>query len=513
MVETTSSLASITLYLASITSSLTSITLPALRCKWDADASSCKWNRDSKNNVCVRPPQGHADLPASVKNCAAIVSGQCPEPWEVGLLSSLPLLLSSSPPLLSSSPPPPVPRALGGQAPPLLLSSSSKSILELTSPPQVPGGCCLEEHMKYVGILYSRPGFVCCNAPCTSLAAGHTNGTLVDLQGVVSNVTTYTGEVTSGMVCGEQMGSSLCAPGMRSYFSGGGMAMPGMGGLMDRQMQYSTLGLYAGQPMQGGRVTQAYGSQGDDRLMRAMMSGLGGGMGGLVDLDEDVMESGVDEISIDDFMDVLIDALNTDADVFESDRQITTDPWFGRQDIGLGPVGVKLDDPMDIFDDIYGNLNFGQNSKNLLTSPYMSANDYTTSLYGTPQLAGQFPRTPFGAFGTGFNMSHNPLAPDDADDDSLLTRQMGMMGMMNMMGMSPMGAQQMSYIQPMPMQQQNPWLAMAMQQQQQAMQQRMQQQTAWQQNLPGQAWQGMPMQQQVDAVALLKFLSVFTVVS
>merc|ERR1719452_332584 len=352
--------------------------------------------------------------------------------------------------------------------------------------------------MKYVGILYSRPGFVCCNAPCTSLAAGHTNGTLVDLQGVVSNVTTYTGEVTNGMVCGEQMGSSLCAPGMRSYFSGGGMGMPGMGGLMDRQMQYSTMGLYAGQPMQGGRVTQAYGSQGDDRLMRAMMSGLGGGMGGHVDLDEDVMESGVDEISIDDFMDVLIDALNTDADVFESDRQITTDPWFGRQDIGLGPVGVKLDDPLDIFDDIYGNLNFGQNSKNLLTSPYMSANDYTTSLYGTPQLAGQFPRTPFGAFGTGFNMSHNPLNPDDADDDSPLTRQMGMMGMMNMMGMSPM-----SYIQPMPMQQQNPWLAMAMQQQQQAMQQqamqqRMQQQMAWQQNLPGQAWQGMPMQQQVN---------------
>merc|ERR1719154_448581 len=139
-------------------------------------------------------------------------------------------------------------------------------------------------------------------------------------------------------------------------------------------------------------------------------------MGGHVDLDEDVMESRVDEISIDDFMDVLIDALNTDADVFESDRQITTDPWFGRQDIGLGPVGVKLDDPLDIFDDIYGNLNFGQNSKNLLTSPYMSANDYTTSLYGTPQLAGQFPRTPFGAFGTGFNMSPNPLNPADGYD-------------------------------------------------------------------------------------------------
>merc|ERR1719500_1884929 len=48
---------------------------------------------------------------------------------------------------------------------------------------------------------------------------------------------------------------------------------------------------------------------------------------------------------MDDFMETLIEALDTDADVFESDRQISSDPWFGN--------------PMDIFNDIYGNPGFG----------------------------------------------------------------------------------------------------------------------------------------------------------
>merc|ERR1711936_469352 len=61
----------------------------------------------------------------------------------------------------------------------------------------------------------------------------------------------------------------------------------------------------------------------------------------------------------DDFMDTLIEALDTDTDVFESDRQITSDPWFGKQKFSLGPNGIKFADPMDIFNDIYGNPGFG----------------------------------------------------------------------------------------------------------------------------------------------------------
>merc|ERR1712055_675286 len=121
---------------------------------------------------------------------------------------------------------------------------------------------------------------------------------------------------------------------------------------MDRNMQMSTMGMFGGRPMYGGRVTGGYGTIG--------MPGMG--FMNQVDLDEeglDSKEGHVEEISMDDFMDTLIEALDTDADVFESDRQITTDPWFGKQRFSLGPNGIKLANPMSIFDDIYGNPGFG----------------------------------------------------------------------------------------------------------------------------------------------------------
>merc|ERR1719370_251158 len=120
------------------------------------------------------------------------------------------------------------------------------------------------------------------------------------------------------------------------------------------------------------------------------------------------------------FMDVQIDALNTDADVFESDRQITTDPWFGRKDVGLGPLGVKLDNPMDIFDDIYGNLNYGQQGMNVLGNQGMSGPAALAGMFGTPQMASMFPGAPYGPYGAGFTSMNVTVDP-----------------LMSMMGMSP----------------------------------------------------------------------------
>merc|ERR1719337_202227 len=69
--------------------------------------------------------------------------------------------------------------------------------------------------------------------------------------------------------------------------------------------------------MFGGRVVGGYGTAG--------LPGLG--FMNEVDLDnEESKEGHVEEISMDDFMETLIEALDTDADVFESDRQITSDP-------------------------------------------------------------------------------------------------------------------------------------------------------------------------------------------
>lgn len=105
--------------------------------------------------------------------------------------------------------------------------------------------------------------------------------------------------------------------------------------------------------MYGGRVIGGYGSIG--------LPGMG--FMNQVDLDSEEglnsKEGHVEEISMDDFMETLIEALDTDADVFESDRQITSDPWFGKQRFSLGPNGLKLGNPMDIFNDIYGNPGFG----------------------------------------------------------------------------------------------------------------------------------------------------------
>jgi len=265
------------------------------RCKWEG--GSCIWNRDAQNNVCLHHPSSHTTLPDATKNCADILKGKCPPSWEV------------------------------------------------------PTGCCLEEHSKYELLLTSTPGFVCCNAPCTSLEASHKAGAKVHLF-ALTEVTTGTGLVVANQtVCNGNMGSTLCAPGMRSYF--GAYHRGGGGGLMDKNMQMSTMGIYGGRPMYGGRVIGGYGTIG--------LPGMG--FMNQVDLDGeeslDAKEGHVEEISMDDFMDTLIEALDTDADVFESDRQITSDPWFGKQKFSLGPNGIKFADPMDIFNDIYGNPGFG----------------------------------------------------------------------------------------------------------------------------------------------------------
>merc|ERR1719250_461200 len=265
------------------------------RCKWEG--GSCIWNRDAQNNVCLHPPASHATLPDATRNCADILKGRCPLSWEV------------------------------------------------------PTGCCLEEHSKYELLLTSTPGFVCCNAPCTSLEASHKNGSQV-LLFALTEVTTGTGLVVANQtVCNGNMGSTLCAPGMRSYF--GAYSRGGGGGLMDKNIQMSIMGMYGGRPMYGGRVVGGYGTIG--------LPGMG--FMNQVDLNSEEglnsKEGHVEEISMDDFRETLIEALDTDADVFESDRQITSDPWFGKQNFGLGPSGIKFGDPMDIFNDIYGNPGFG----------------------------------------------------------------------------------------------------------------------------------------------------------
>ena len=42
-------------------------------------------------------------------------------------------------------------------------------------------------------------------------------------------------------------------------------------------------------------------------------------------------DSHVDEITVDDFFDAIIEALDNDKDVFEYKKEVNADSWFGKQ--------------------------------------------------------------------------------------------------------------------------------------------------------------------------------------
>ena len=104
--------------------------------------------------------------------------------------------------------------------------------------------------------------------------------------------------------------------------------------MLDRKMQYKVMGMYGGEGIFGGNINPGYGN------LEKFLGG--GGYMGKVKGDE--KEEHVDEISVDDFMDVLIKALDSDDDVFESSYKMTSDNWHGKQVIGgcgCGPLDLQ----------------------------------------------------------------------------------------------------------------------------------------------------------------------------
>merc|ERR1712025_840302 len=65
-------------------------------------------------------------------------------------------------------------------------------------------------------------------------------------------------------------------------------------------------------------------------------------------------ESHVDEITVDDFFDAIIEALDNDKDVFEYNKEIYSDSWFGKQSFGGWMDGFSFIDPKKFIDPIYG---------------------------------------------------------------------------------------------------------------------------------------------------------------
>merc|ERR1719500_59387 len=89
--------------------------------------------------------------------------------------------------------------------------------------------------------------------------------------------------------------------------------------------------------------------------MGGMMGDLGAAQAALEEVKVDSSKNEhVDEITVDDFFNVLIGALDNDKDVFDSEAEMTSDPWFGKQLFGGHPSGINFIDPWRFIDQIYG---------------------------------------------------------------------------------------------------------------------------------------------------------------
>merc|ERR1712168_1677928 len=61
-----------------------------------------------------------------------------------------------------------------------------------------------------------------------------------------------------------------------------------------------------------------------------------------------------EEITVDDIMDVLIESLSKDKDVFDYSREINSDPWFQKQAFGGFTDKFSFIDPWKFISQIYG---------------------------------------------------------------------------------------------------------------------------------------------------------------
>jgi len=230
---------------------------------------------------------------------------------------------------------------------------------------QVSRACCSDH--KYDNLLTTRDDdeYTCCNTPCDSIQAAFDAGN-EDCRYEV-----------------DYENKTQCAPTERfGLFGGrpGGMGMGGLGGspMMGSVGLKKLLGFRGLNPMGIGNVIPGFGNQGLQGMLGLAAVGQAG--------DDSSKGKHVDEITVDDLMTSLIDALDNDKDVFEYEREVTSDPWFKKQGFGGVKNSFSFIDPWMFIDQIYGSP-FG------LSSAQMSYG----RMYGIPR--NRFSRPQFGSFG------------------------------------------------------------------------------------------------------------------
>jgi len=224
---------------------------------------------------------------------------------------------------------------------------------------QVPSDCCPAPYDKYATVLSAAPGKVCCNAPCAAieLAWRGKQGNATEGIPPVAPKTHCRADVIFAESSGKK-----CSPAAKSYFN----SMAGMGG-MDINSLSLMLGMPVQQPMDIGQLLSGMGGLGgvgfvsnDDKNLAALKN-LGYGSS---------KDSHVDEITVDDFFDALIEALDNDEDVYEYNKEINSDSWFGKQAFGGLVDGFKFINPWKFINQIYGSPFGLQNAQTMYGMQY-----------------------------------------------------------------------------------------------------------------------------------------------
>merc|ERR1719369_2266121 len=117
---------------------------------------------------------------------------------------------------------------------------------------------------------------------------------------------------------------------------------------MDPSMLSQLMGMPVGQSIDLGKVipSMAGGTGLNGGATLAALQGMGFGSS---------KDSHVEEITVDDFFDAIIEALDNDKDVFEYNKEVNSDAWFGKQSFGGLVDGFKFINPMKFINRIYGN--------------------------------------------------------------------------------------------------------------------------------------------------------------
>jgi len=300
---------------------------------------NCKINRDKLNNVCCQE--------TNVKqNCIDLMNGVCPEAW------------------------------------------------------RIPRECCPDPYDKYKDVLATNdPDLACCNAPCTAIEeVFHGNESK---------------NITANTTCSATM-SPNCAPGKRGYMEDlikmmqgagahAGQPNSGAGGSYGMDTLSQLMGIPIQKPMEVGKVMGQMAGPIGGMTPPGMGNPLAGGLDGGLTLKalQDMghgnsKDEHVDEITVDDFFDAIIESLDNDKDVFEYNKEVNSDSWFGKQEFGGFVDGFNFIDPTKFINQIYGSQFGLANAQQMYGAQYGIGMDQFQPSNHQSMTGFQAPMSPYG---------------------------------------------------------------------------------------------------------------------